>query len=100
MTKTIGLIKIGHIVERSQQLLQSVTVDSCHQLPSGTNREKMNNTGTITALDCSEPTRIPTQDSGIRLQDTQCLSTNTIQTCTITTVKITTHFQFFNVIKV
>lgn len=68
MTKTIGLIKIGHIVERSQQLLQSVTVDSCHQLPSGTNREKMNNTGTITALDCSEPTRIPTQDSGIRLQ--------------------------------
>lgn len=45
MTKTTGLIKIGHIVERSQQLLQSVTVDSCHQLPSGTNREKMNNTG-------------------------------------------------------
>lgn len=40
MTKTTGLIKIGHIVERSQQLLQSVTVDSCHQLPSGTNREK------------------------------------------------------------
>lgn len=87
MTKTTGLIKIGHIVERSQQLLQSVTVDSCHQLPSGTNREKMNNTGTITALDCSEPTRIPTQDSGIMLQDTQCLSSNTIQTHTITTVK-------------